>query len=166
MGYSAAIAPLSPLFCHERKGSKGRIEERQRRGNDFEIFVAVHKFEGGGYAYLNTDRTFFPSSSQFFLMVVFFLFVLFISFAAVRGSCCRSAGSYLISFLLPRFSSSASSSSFRVPTSIVSRALINYPKGHPVQIPLSLLLFLLARTGNERDQIHSLSSVRGIARKF
>lgn len=33
-------------------------------GNDFEIFVAVHKFEGGGRAYLNTDRAFSASDSS------------------------------------------------------------------------------------------------------
>lgn len=38
--------------------------EAKGEGNDFEIFVAVHKFEGGGRAYLNTDRA-FPASDSF-----------------------------------------------------------------------------------------------------
>lgn len=47
------------------------------RGNDFEIFVAVHKFEGGGRAYLNTDL-------PCVLMIVLFLFVLFFLSTAAR----------------------------------------------------------------------------------
>lgn len=54
----------------------------ERGGNDFEIFVAVHKFEGGGRAYLNTDRAFPASCSS--SPVVLFLFVLFFLSAAAR----------------------------------------------------------------------------------
>lgn len=43
----------------ERRG--GWRAQGGHRGNDFEIFVAAHKFEGGGLAYLNTDRTFTAS---------------------------------------------------------------------------------------------------------
>lgn len=43
---------------------KGEGRRAKGEGNDFEIFVAVHKFEGGGRAYLNTDRA-FPASDSF-----------------------------------------------------------------------------------------------------
>lgn len=59
-----------------------------------------------------------------------------------------AADSYLTASLLPRFSSP----SFRVPTSIVFGALINYPGATPCRYPLSLLLFLLASTSNESSK--------------
>lgn len=117
-------------FLLRQNGLRGRVQGKVKGGgNDFEIFVAVHKFEGGGRAYLNTGRAFLrPTLPRDRLILVRPLLP-----HRCRSSPARAAvaGSYLISFILPRFSSSSSSSSFRVSTSIVSRALINYPEGHP-----------------------------------
>lgn len=73
-----------------------------------------------------------------------------------RSSSTRAAaaGSYLISFILPRFSSSSSSSSFRVPTSIVSWALINYPEGHPIRRYYCYYYCFYLR-GQETSETHS-----------
>ena len=45
---------------------KKKKKKKKKKGirNDFEIFVATHKFGGGGLAYLNMDRTF--CSTAFF----------------------------------------------------------------------------------------------------
>lgn len=52
-------------FLLRQNGLKGRVQGKVKGGgNDFEIFVAVHKFEGGGRAYLNTDRAFSASDSS------------------------------------------------------------------------------------------------------
>lgn len=139
------------LFCPATR-ERGQRGGRRAGRNDFEIFVAVHKFEGGGYAYLNTDRTLFPASSS----PLRGRLLLLLARPPLLLPRRRPRLVLPLCWILPHlFSPSSffffiSSSSFRVPTSIVSRALINYPEGHPAQIPLSLLLFLLARTGNEQ----------------
>jgi len=61
---SSLSLSLSPGWKRGKRGeaaaaaAAAAVEGRPGRGNDFEIFVAVHKFEGGRYAYLNTE----PSS--------------------------------------------------------------------------------------------------------
>lgn len=84
-----------------KKEGKGAIEGPWRDGgNDFEIFVAVHKFEGGGYAYLNTEPNLLPYV-QLFLVVVFFLFLFFFFFAATaRAAALLDLTSSLVSFLV------------------------------------------------------------------
>ena len=169
-----STVPLPDRNCHrlfgrleeQGKEREGEREEVSWRINDFEIFVARHKFGGGGLAYLNMDRTFsflllssssscflflfLPLPLHFFFILRSFSFSFFFFFSLARrewSSCSKlAADSYLTaSLLLPRFSSP----SFRVPTSIVFGALINYPGATPCRYPLSLLLFLLASTRNE-----------------
>lgn len=57
-------------------------------GNDFEIFVAVHKFEGGGRAYLNTDRA-FPASDSSSRSSYSYSSSSSSPLPLVLGSCCR-----------------------------------------------------------------------------
>ena len=137
---------LSSSFrCPASKG-----EESGHEGNDFEIFVAAHKFGGGGLAYLNMDRAFSLSSHRAFLLLLLRRSSSYSSFIPHPQLVLRAAAdSYLTASLLPRFSSP----SFRVPTSIVFGALINYPGATPCRYPLSLLLFLLASTRNESSKI-------------
>lgn len=59
--------------CHRVFGARATgKKESVHGGNDFEIFVAAHKFEGGGLAYLNMGRVFL-----FFPLLSFFFFVIF-----------------------------------------------------------------------------------------
>jgi len=136
-----------PPFC----SAKTVWEEGKAKGgeNDFEIFVAVHKFEGGGRAYLNTDRA-FPASGSSSWSSYSYSSSSSSPLLLVLGSCCRCwilphlfyPSSFFFFIFLFFFSG----------LDLHCLASANkLSRGPPYVDPIVIIIVLLARTGNERN---------------
>lgn len=118
--------------------------------NDFEIFVARHKFGGGGLAYLNMDRT-FRLSSSYLSSSSSSSFAASISFSSPSFSSTCSARAPSCCWLLPhRFSpSSFFLFFFSGPDLHCLQSANKLSRGHPVQIPI-VVIIVPAREYEER----------------